>query len=306
MEKIVKCPNCGSSALVEKYMTKDRHYGNAGNFRLDVCRSCKLVFMNPMLNDIELSNYYPEESYYAYHEEIIVKRKQRGAIKRLVSKIIFGSDKLDKLENPGKILDIGCGNGWVLYKYKKAGWQVAGVEPSKIATELGNKAGLNIFNGTLLQAKFKNDEFDFIRSNHSFEHIYNPNETLSEIYRILKPNGELLIGVPNIAGLNSKLAGKYWFYLGAPVHTFNYSPKNLKMMLTKHGFEVSKVRYVGGANGILGSIQIYLNRNTGRPSSEGKIIKSRALQILAVLVGRVQNLFHIGDCMEVIAKKKIA
>ncbi len=252
MLQITVCPNCLNVNISNKYTVQDRHYGIKGYFNLDICNKCGLVFLNPMPNDEELSKFYPEEGYYAYHMDFSNIKKE-GAIKELIKKVLFYNafNKEEvQFEHTGKVLDIGCGNGWVLYQYKQKGWEVAGVEPSKIAAEIGNKAELNIYNGTLLNAAYADNEFDYIRSNHSFEHIYNPNEVLDEIYRILKLEGKLFIGIPNYAGINSKLAKKYWYYLGAPVHTFNYSPQNIKQLLAKHNFKVIELRYVSGISGI--------------------------------------------------------
>ena len=101
------------------------------------------------------------------------------------------------------MLDIGCGNGWFIYMMRDKGWDVKGVEPSKAGAEAGRRiANLDIHHGDLLSGNYPSEYFDYIRSNHSFEHIPNPNEVLQEIHRILKPNGKAFIGVPNINSLN--------------------------------------------------------------------------------------------------------
>ncbi len=302
MENINNCPVCESSNLENYCQAKDRHYGNKGTFNLDQCLDCQLIFLNPMFNDDELTKFYPEESYYAYQAKYSIPKKKQPRFRDKIRKTLFGYSQKE-VEIPGKILDIGCGSGWFLYQYRAKGWTVAGVEPSKAAAKIGNDEGLNIFNGTLLEANFKDDEFDFIHSNHSFEHIYNPNEVLNEIYRILKPNGKIQIGVPNFRGINSRLAKDYWYYLGAPVHTFNYSPNNLKRLLEKHNFNVQEINYASNAHGILGSLQIYANRNNGKTSHEGFISNSAFLRRIATYLAQLENYMNIGDCIEVVATK---
>lgn len=286
MEKYSNCPICNNDNIYAYTKNSDRHYGNQGEFNYDRCPNCKVVFLNPMFNDKELFEYYPEDTYYAYNNN-------------------FLDDKnVDKIEKNGKrVLDIGCGNGWTLYEFQKKGWEVAGVEPSKKACEIGNKHGLNIFNGTIIQANFPEEHFDFIRSNHSFEHIYNPQETIAESLRVLKKGGKIEIGVPNFSGINSKLFGKHWYYFGAPVHTFNYSPENLKILLSKYNFEIEEVKYVSGVLGLLGSIQILFNHFKGKRSSKGGIMRSKLLFYIAREIIRVQNFLKIGDCIEITAIK---
>jgi SAM-dependent methyltransferase len=276
MEKITECPNCSSKSIVEKYIVQDRHYGVKGDFALHQCKQCKLVFLNPMFNDDELAKFYPQDDYYSYYTNFETNTPP-NPLKEFVKKIIFPKREVDRFSSQGKVLDIGCGNGWVLYDFQKKGWQVAGVEPSKIAADIGNKYNLNIHNGTLLSANYKSNEFDYVRSNHAFEHINNPNEVLVEMNRVLKPNGVMMMGIPNYNGINSKIAKQYWYYLGAPVHTFNYSPKNIIQMFAKHNFEVTCIKYVSRASGMLGSIQVYLNRKNGKKSNEGRVFNSRIL-----------------------------
>lgn len=301
MIELKTCPNCDKSNFVLKYKSKDRHYGNEGEFECNQCKNCELIFLNPMLTVEELGPYYPNETYYSFYE-IPKKNKLKDFILRLLCVNFPTHDPI--FRNSGRLLDIGCGNGYNMIQYKENGWEVAGIEPSLIAADTGNKMNLNIFCGTLIEAKYPNNHFDYIRSNHSFEHINNPNETLQEIYRILKPGGKLFIGVPNIDGLVSKIAKSYWYYLGLPVHTYNYSPKTLSSIIEKNNLKVDKVYYNSSWGGILGTIQILLNKNDGKPSSEGFIVNFKPFKIIAGFLARFLNFIKQGDCIEIIATKQ--
>jgi SAM-dependent methyltransferase len=184
------------------------------------------------------------------------------------------------------------------------GWDTYGVEINSAAAELGRKqAGLNIVAGTLKQAGFPSDFFDYVRANHSFEHTSCPGETLGEIRRILRPGGRLLIGVPNVAGLNAKIFRQYWWYLGAPVHPFTYSVRTLAQFLERHHFKVVKVTYNSDYSGILGSSQIWANRANGRKSTEGALINNTVLKILSQWAAKCVDSFKAGDAIEIIAEK---
>jgi len=307
MNTLTTCPVCKSENIKFKYKVPDRHYGIKGEFTLYKCSNCGLVFLNPMYDDQELSKFYPEDSYYSYYANFD-KGEKKFKLSHLIYKIVtfsFFDRKIEKSDG-GKVLDIGCGNGWVIYEYKKKGWRVAGLEPSKIAAEIGNTENLNIYNGTLLEAKYPDKEFDLILSNHSFEHIYNPHEVLSEVYRILKDNGKIILGIPNYGGIVSRLSGKYWYYLGAPVHTFNYSTGNIKRLLAQHGFRAIKTSYVSMPLGILGSIQIFANRKNGQKSSDGKWVNSAPLKFCVNYLAKLFNLFRVGDCIELTIVKNSA
>ena len=202
-------------------------------------------------------------------------------------------------------LTLAAGSGEYLLKMREKGWRVRGVEPSRYGAEEGRRAGLEIFQGTLPEAGFTASSFDYIRSNHSFEHIPNPIAVAREMYRILCPGGKLFIGIPNADSLPFRIFGRYWWYLGAPVHTYNYSTKTIISLLEKTGFEVVRVYYNSDFASLLGSFQIYVNRKTNKRSDEGAFIRNRPLQIIANLLAKCLDLLHLGDAIEVICKKPV-
>ena len=215
-----ECPICSGNDLREIYDTRDRHYGIPGIYRIVKCSSCSLVFLNPMSSDAELASLYPKD-YYAYQNNF-KQRRWKQLIQKLVLYRLGTRDP--QFSAPGRMLDLGCGSGWYLSTMRDKGWETFGVEINHAAASVGREqAGLNIFSGTIEKAQFPSQYFDYVRSNHSFEHISRPRETLYEIHRVLRTTGKLLIGVPNVDGLNAKIFGKFWWYLGAPVHPFNYS-----------------------------------------------------------------------------------
>jgi SAM-dependent methyltransferase len=253
-----------------------------------------------MYSDEELSALYPAD-YYAYQNNFS-RSRWKEIIKTMVG-LRFGT--LDpRFNTPGRMLDLGCGSGWFLREMQDRGWDVYGVEINSIAAELGRReAALNIFAGTLQQAGFPSNFFDYVRSNHSFEHISCPAETLDEMHRVLKPGGRLLIGVPNVASLNARVFGQYWWYLGAPVHPYNYSVNTLSLLLKKHHFAPIKVSYNSDYSGILGSSQIWSNRKNGQISTRGALINNPILKVLSHWTAKCVDLFKAGDAIEITATK---
>ena len=315
--KITKsCIVCKSNNIELYASTWDRLYGhNDKIFDVYVCKECKLLFLNPMISDEDLFRMYDEDTYYAYRP--FTTKRRRGPlryIKDIILFVLFGSFSDDDpfysypknenvLNKPRRVfLDLGCGSGAKLYEMKQKGWDVRGVEISSAASAAGNKFELNIFNGTLVDANFKPESFDYIRSNHSFEHLTNPAVNLIEIHKILKPGGKVLIGVPNTKSLTFMFFQRYWYYFCVPVHTYNYNVNNISRLLQDNNFKVIKIRYVGNWQGILGSMKIWLNRKKNNVIS----LEGRYYDLLAVIfhqIGRLLNCIHLGDCIEVIAQK---
>ncbi len=305
-QRLSACPLCGAGSFCVVAMAKDRHYQNLGSFAVVECELCKLWFLNPMPTLEYLSGAYPMD-YYSYTTQPpnSASEPRMKPIKNLVRRLIgFRSGKTHdpSFLRPGNMLDIGCGAGTFLLEMRDRGWNVHGVELSVQAAERGRQQGLDIFGGTLESAHFPSSTFDYVRSNHSFEHIHNPREVLREVRRIIKPNGMLFIGVPNVRCLMSRLYGTYWWYLGAPVHPFGYIPATLERLLTEEGFRVKKVGYNSSCAGFSGSLQIFLNRKNGKTSEDGWIIRNRLIRLLAHWIARWVDFFHVGDCIEVIAQ----
>jgi ubiquinone/menaquinone biosynthesis C-methylase UbiE len=109
---------------------------------------------------------------------------------------------------PGKILDIGCGNGRNLLYFAKRGFEVYGLDFSKEmveqAKEMFKKNKIEIKEKQLIVADmrnipFENENFDYVISVASLHHLPKKDhqEAIEEIKRVLKRNGECIISVWN-------------------------------------------------------------------------------------------------------------
>jgi SAM-dependent methyltransferase len=295
------CPLCKGRAAPYLLDTYDLHYGIEGSWNYERCLDCRVVFLNPAPTELFLRNAY-DDSYYSY-QEFAAPETWRVWLRRVL-RYNVGATGDPKFAAPGRILDIGCGSGEFLCRMKAAGWETHGVEISSAAANIGNRHGLNIQTGTLANARLPLGYFDYVRLNHSFEHILNPRETLTLIHRHLAPEGLLFIGVPNVDGLQAKLFGKYWWNLGPPVHPFNYSKQVLSRLLNEHGFEVISQRTNSNFSGVLGSLQMLLNARRGIRADTGKVITNPAAKLLTHWLAKLSDLFSAGDCLEVIARKR--
>jgi SAM-dependent methyltransferase len=308
-QKFDCCPVCDSSKIKFRLKTFDRHYMQQHqSYDVDECQDCGLLFLNPMISEEELHNLYPKDDYYAYTEiKPFNIETKKGFVQKIKSLIINTSTQDPYFENIQEcsVLDVGCGSGEKLAFFKQQGWQkVQGVEIDKHSCEIGKANGIDIFNGTLIEAAFPDNSFDYVRSNHSFEHIINNKAVLREMFRVCKPGGKVFLGVPNTASLNFRIFKKYWYFLGIPFHPFGYNPKNLKILLRKTGFEIDKVGFNSSALGILGSMQIAINTKRGVKHSKGFLL-NKVFEIPVYQLARVFNFARLGDCIEVIATKPV-
>lgn len=119
---------------------------------------------------------------------------------------------LFKAKKGMKVLDVGCGTGNFSIKLAKMGCEVVGIDVSeemlKVAEAKAREEGLNIkfYKMDAHQMEFEDNTFDGVLSVTAFEFLKEPEKAIEEIFRVLKPNGQLLIGTIN---KNSKWGEMY-------------------------------------------------------------------------------------------------
>ena len=82
--------------------------------------------------------------------------------------------------------------------------------------------------------------FDVVTMFHFLEHVPAPDTTLAHVRRMLKPEGELIVQVPNCASLQAQIFGRHWAGYDVPRHLVNYSTETLMALLQRSEFEVNQ------------------------------------------------------------------
>jgi SAM-dependent methyltransferase len=116
---------------------------------------------------------------------------------------------------------------------KAAGWKVAGLEPNARAREeASQRLGQPIGQGGL--GALEPGTFDAITLWHVLEHVHALNETLAQLTALLKPDGVLLIAVPNVERLDAQHYRELWAAYDVPRHLYHFAPKTMAQLLKKH------------------------------------------------------------------------
>lgn len=138
----------------------------------------------------------------------------------------------------GSILDIGAGTGDFLSVAKENGWHTIGVEPSDKAKSIAKQKGISFVEET---SELESYSFDVISMWHVLEHVPDLDDQLKELKRLLKPNGTLIIAVPNFKSFDAKHYGKFWAAYDVPIHFWHFSKKAIKMLFEKEEMKLVEV-----------------------------------------------------------------
>jgi SAM-dependent methyltransferase len=138
---------------------------------------------------------------------------------------------------PARLLDAGAGRGRFVAAARRAGYDVAGVEPSARGLRAAREAyGLELIGEDILSARVAPSSLDAVTLWHVLEHLEDPGAALSRIASWLRPGGVLVVGVPNLASLQASLSGARWFHLDLERHRTHFTPAGLDALLRAHGF----------------------------------------------------------------------
>ncbi|MGA9874760.1 MAG: class I SAM-dependent methyltransferase, partial [Solirubrobacteraceae bacterium] len=145
------------------------------------------------------------------------------------------------------ILEVGCGDGWLLHRLRKLGFDdVLGIDPSRAASGQVEKYLVSGYFPQNIPASQQGRKFDLIISRHVLEHIETPRPFVAALAAALSSDGQLWLEVPD---LESTLARELWsnFY---QLHCNYFSAITLDQMVVSAGLRCvagSTVEVFGGS-----------------------------------------------------------
>jgi ubiquinone/menaquinone biosynthesis C-methylase UbiE len=159
-------------------------------------------------------------------------------------------------------LDVGCGDGGFVFMAKNKFKECYGVdispmriqEAKKRSKERSDEDNLHFDKCDVDEGlPFGDSFFDAVSCIAVLEHIFNPPNVLDEFHRVLKPNGILVLQVPNIAWIQNRiqlLFGKLpvtgGVYLGADwEHLHNFTKSTLRQLIIAKGFKIESISCSG-------------------------------------------------------------
>jgi len=283
------CPICSNKRDNNFLNVLEMMLQTNDTFRYLECTKCGTLSLLTKPDD--MSKYYPS-SYYSFIKKSTVAtdsllEKLKYILRKSSMKAHIGvGDFIDIVVNKikpiyypwlkksivsldSKILDVGCGNGFLITEMQQYGFS--------------NLYGIDLFTQNNVREDvlkiyqmdihtFEENDFDFIMYNHSFEHIENPHFELQSIYNKLSDTGILMIRVPICDSYAFREYKENWVQLDAPRHYFLYTRKSMEILASKNNFEVYDFMYDSNAFQFVGS-ECYLHN---KPLSKSKEMFSKS------------------------------
>ena len=196
------------------------------------------TFPQPSLE--QLPKYYKSDDYISHTDsqrnlfENVYHLVRKVSLKRKL-KLINSYSSEEK-----KLLDVGCGTGDFLQIAQKNKWVVSGIEPNEKARTIANtKTNNSVFEVSHL-LKFKKQSFNVITLWHVLEHLPKLDEHISILRSLLKPEGTLIIAVPNYNSYDAKYYKEFWAGYDVPRHLWHFSQSSVSKLVEKEKMKVVK------------------------------------------------------------------
>jgi SAM-dependent methyltransferase len=229
------CPACGGGLLPWRNVPGGEP-SDVSDYELDRCASCGSAVTEggpPPAEAYESGQYSPQQPRLA---------GPVASMQRFVTRQPVRFLQRAGLEPGARVLDVGAGPGRLVAALRDAGYEAAGIEPSRRSAALAHQAGLPVERRGLFD--HADAGLDAAVMWHVLEHLDDPPSALVTVRGWLKPGALLLVGVPNLASLQSEIAGEGWLHLDAPRHRVHFTADGLRRLLVRSGFEVVRTHHL--------------------------------------------------------------
>jgi len=216
----------------KKLLAKDYLVSNE-SFDLYYDSAWDMMFTDPQPEN--LSKYYESKEYKPHEHQT---EGLLNKIYNLIRKTSYGY-KLSLIKkarpNTGNLLDYGTATGEFLAYLAGKNFEVAGVEPHPKARKKANE---------ILSGKVKssieeiNGKFDVITLWHVLEHIRKPDELIRKLKEKLRPDGVIIVAVPNFKSYDAQHYQSFWAAYDVPRHLWHFSPKAIEKLFERHQLKV--------------------------------------------------------------------
>lgn len=213
------------------------------------CDTCSYGRTAGNLSEEEIASLYPPDYY--THQVAMESGQETSWPDRLRVHIAWRLDRTrwfapGHFPSPGKLCEIGCGNGNILERLRDRGFTVEGIEPDPQARQLAERVcKVHAGTGEEIPVEVERESFDYVLMQHVMEHTLRPSLVLANAWALLKSGGHLIIEVPNNRALGFWKFKAFWPWTDCPRHRHYFTAQSLCRIIEESSFQVVETEYVG-------------------------------------------------------------
>lgn len=216
------CVVCGFRASVARHTYK--------GYDLVSCESCGLNWVQPIPAPEVLAEYY-STTYRLAAQDNQADLSQSARDANLIQEWLT-----EYAPSAQTVCEVGCARGHLLHELCRRGYKVKGYELSSVTSAFAReKLGIDVTTG---EVTADGPGFDVILMRHVLEHTPDPIRQIRALAERLRPEGLLILAVPNGAGLAFRMLGEYWTWYVPPAHLWYFTARSLKRLLSDNGLEL--------------------------------------------------------------------
>lgn len=238
------CPLCGNTRAKPLVVARDTWVEGHDTYSVVRCEVCAHRYTTPRFKEackhLAFEGDYP---FYTRAREVRVGRR----VDRAEARRPF-EGRADRLRattsQAGRVLDIGCGDGFFLDAMRVRGWSVVGTDvEADVVWHANEVLDIEASVCDLERDPLPEGPFEAVTMWGVLQLLYRPQRALEQVRRLLTDDGILAIGVSNIDSTGARLFGPRWRGLGVPRHLSHFTPNTLERLLAWSGFEVVHVHH---------------------------------------------------------------
>lgn len=235
-----QCPVCQSDSLMQNHISAD-WLVSGETFPVIRCKRCGFMFTNNYPAEEHIGKYYKSEEYishsnaaaglsgrlYKLARTLMLSRKRK-----LISGYISASGST--------LLDIGCGTGHFVAFMNRQGWVATGIERDRDAREYAAKINKIKVAGDESLQHLPPSYYDVITMWHVLEHFHDPVKAIRQVAGALKPEGIIVVALPNHGSYDAHHYGADWAAWDVPRHLWHFNPDSFSLFTESHDLKIIK------------------------------------------------------------------
>lgn len=221
------CPACGEAVFDWRFRKKGRDFWR--------CSGCGVEKQDPLPTLADLA---------AYYEAAFTDGMYKTFVDAEPMKVMTAAERMREiagLARPGRWLDVGCANGVFVEAAGKAGHQAEGIELSEEAVAMARTRGVTATCSTIEDFGTA-ATYETITAFDVLEHVIDPPGFLREARRLLKPDGTLVLTLPDQGSIMRRVMGKSWYFYIPEEHLHYFNRSNMPKLLERNGLELVTAR----------------------------------------------------------------